>query len=354
MDMNEEKGRIYTFNTVVTGRCNTACSYCHFYATRDRKSVAYDISDELFETYMDFIRRWSERVEGITSYRFSGGDPMVLGDRLFDLSRIAYNKTGIRPFILTAGKRLSKTWVQKARESSIGHVFVSVENPIAPDPSAPDPIKVINSIKSFDSEEMPIVPGVCVVPRSAYKHLLEICEWFYEHLGRVPLICEVNYAPYESPTDRELQELAISIEAVLNRFFGKTPLNLFSSVIPEYAYGGIDPYLSDLSLDNHHNITPDNINQKIDEMLLHIDRVNYPRLSCNNTDCSWHEFCSNTKWYWQGDGRNDPVQKLTDYCRHKKVISGSFYRTLIDSSFVDDTGMIDTTRSVWTPRRIHS
>lgn len=350
--MHTAEKKIYTFNTVVTGRCNTACSYCHFYATRERKSVAYDISDELFEIYMNFIKRWSERVEGITSYRFSGGDPMVLGDRLFSLSNTAYQTTGIKPFMLTAGKRLSRKWVTAAQEASIGHVFVSIENPISPDPTAPDPNKVISAIKNFSSEKMPIVPGVCVVPRNVYKHLPEICDWFYEHIGLIPLICEVNYAPYESPSDEELDDLSKAIEVILAKYFDKTPLNLFSSVVPEYAYGGFDPYLSDLSLDNHHGLTLDKIDEKIDEMLAHIESVNYPRLVCNNKSCDWQEFCTNTKWYWQGDGRNEPEVKLRDYCRHKKAISGAFYRTLIDSSYTDNTGLISPNRSIWTPRAI--
>lgn len=342
--------RIYTFNTVVTGRCNVKCSYCHFYATRNRRQVAYDVSGELFEVYMGFIKRWAEEVEGTTSYRFSGGDPMVLGDRLFRLAETGYRITGIKPFMLTAGLKLDQNWVRKARQAPFSHVFVSIENPIEPDKFAPNPLRVIEAIRELNSPELPIIAGVCVVPSHLYARLDEICEWFYEKIKHVPLICEVNYAPYKTPTDQELAELDAAVERTLKKFFHKTPLNLFSSVVPEYAYGGIDPYLSDLGLENPHGITYENMDEKIQEMLNHIDAVNYPRLQCNQTECPWHQFCGNTKWYWQGDGRNSPELKLSDYCRHKKTISGAYARALLNPSFVDATGMIDLHASHWTPR----
>ncbi len=37
---------------------------------------------------------------------------------------------------------------------------------------------------------------------------------------------------------------------VVHDFGLVTPLNLFSSIIPEYAYGGDDPYLFELNLEN--------------------------------------------------------------------------------------------------------
>ena len=115
--MNLHNKKIYTVNIVSTGRCNCNCSYCHFFATRSRKDTAYDISDELFEVYLAFIKQLSERVtDGIVTYRFSGGEPMVLGDRLFALADLGYKVTGIKPFMLTAGKELSKEWVDKAKQ----------------------------------------------------------------------------------------------------------------------------------------------------------------------------------------------------------------------------------------------
>lgn len=327
---SQSRERVYTFNVVATGRCNAACTYCHYYARHDRKSVAYDISDELFETYTDFIRYWSEKVPGKMSYRFSGGDPMVLKDRLFRLADTGYKRTDIQPFVLTAGKNLNKKWVNRARESAISHVFVSIENPIKPDPGAPNPFKVVQAINECSSLEFPIVPGVCVVPNNCFKYLYEICEWFYKELGSIPLICEVNYSQYQSPKEDEWRALEDVLPSIIKEFFPKTQLNLFSSVIPEYAYGGRDPYLFDLNLENSHGINQENHEEKIVEFFKHLETVDYPRLYCTETDCTWVKFCGNTKWYWQGDSKNPPNLKIRDYCRFKRILSDAYYCTLVD------------------------
>lgn len=315
VDACSSRERIYTLNVVVTGRCNAACTYCHYYARHDRKSVAHDISDELFETYMDFADCWGKKMSGKISCRFSGGDPMVLGDRLFQLADTGFRKTGMRPFVLTAGKALGKKWVEQARASAISHAFVSVENPIHPDPGAPNPFKVIRAIAKYDSPEFPIIPGVCVVPNNCFKHLYEICDWFYNEVGSIPLICEVNYSLYQSPTEDEWEELTEVLPRIINDFFQKTQLNLFSSVVPEYAYGGMDPYVFDLNLENSHKMDQGNYESKIDEFTRYLETVDYPRLYCPEKSCPWWKFCGNTKWYWQGDGKNRINQKVRDYYR---------------------------------------
>lgn len=334
--------RIYTFNVVVTGRCNAKCTYCHYYAKHNRESVAYDISDELFRTYMDFIRYWNEKMPGRMSYRFSGGDPMVLKDRLFRLADTGYEKTGVRPFVLTAGKALNKGWASRARGSAISHVFVSIENPIRPDPGAPNPFKVARAIQECTSLEMPIVPGVCVVPNDCFKHLYEICDWFYREVGSIPLICEVNYGLYQSPTEDEWHALEDVLPGVIRDFFPKTQLNLFSSVVPEYAYGGRDPYLFDLNLGNSHRMEQGNYRNKVDGFIQHLETVDYPRLHCSEESCPWLEFCGNTKWYWQGDGKNPANQKIHDYCRFKRLLSDAYYRVLVDPTHPATSRAIDS------------
>lgn len=323
--------KIYTFSVGVTGRCNAACSYCHYFANRNRKSVAYDIPTEQFIAYMDFIRYWCERVEGITSFRFSGGEPMVLGDRLFDLAKIGFEKTGLHPFVLTAGKELNRDWAKKAAQSPISHVFVSIENPIIPNQGAPNPFKVVEAINECNSSHLPVIPGVCVVPNNCFKYLYEICEWFYRELGRIPLICEVNYSRYKCPSEDEWRALEDVVPAVVKDFFPKTPLNLFSSVVPEYAYGGKDPYVFDLNLENKHQINKGNYKRKLDSFIEHLITVNYPTLDCLNEGCPWQEYCHNVKWYWKDNkGEEGSSNKLSDYCRLKRIVSDAYYKALVD------------------------
>lgn len=101
--------RRYTFNLVVTGRCNTGCTYCHYYEHRNRRAVWYDLPDDQYDNYLRTIAVWQTVVPGVASVRFSGGDPIVLGDRIFDLAEKCYGVTGISPFMLTAGKSMSRS-----------------------------------------------------------------------------------------------------------------------------------------------------------------------------------------------------------------------------------------------------
>jgi len=58
---------------------------------------------------------------------------------------------------------------------------------------------------------------------------------------------------------------------------------------------------------------------------------NYPSLDCS-TECNWSDFCTNTKWYWQGDENNSKEIKLNDYCRFKKTLNDVYYKVIVDSN----------------------
>lgn len=286
---------------------------------------------------MDFVSYWCESIAGFTTYRFSGGDPMVLGNRLFELANRGFERTGRKPFLLTAGKALSQKWAEKARASKLSHAFVSIENPIRPSRGAPDPFKVVKAIRELDSDEFPIVPGVCVIPNDCFDRLFEICSWFYDELGRIPVIAEINYGAYVSPTEDQWEALKVNLERVVEHFARKTHLNLFSSVSPELAYGGHDPYIFELDLDNNYRMTTSNFRDKLCEVTAKLGRENYPTLGCQTTDCAWHDFCVNTKWYWRGDAKNPPHVKFSDYCRLKRLVNDVYYRVLVDSDHPDTT-----------------
>jgi len=327
-----ERPKLYTINIGVTGRCNAACSYCHYYRENKRKAVAYDISDEVFDAYIDFVAHWIENIPGQTTYRFSGGEPLVLGDRLFSLADRAYARTSVKPFILSSGKALSEAWVQKAARSAISHVFVSIENPIRPARGAPNPQKIVKAIQQLDSTSLPIVPGVCVVPNDCFKHLYEICSWFYEQLRRIPLISEVNYSAYSSPTEAEWNDLSVNLERVIRDFRHKTPLNLFASVSPELAYGTTDPYIVGLDLGNTFGINRKNFRETFAVIVDKLIADNYTEVRCPNTRCNWWAFCGNTLGYWQRDENNPRDRKLADYCRFKGLLNDAYYRVLVDAN----------------------
>lgn len=340
-DGRDERHRLFTFSIIVTGRCNVACTYCHYYLARDRRKVAYDLSDEQFGVYTRFIDYWRKSVGEYVQYRFSGGDPMVLGKRLFTLADRGYDTLGLKPFMLTAGKALAPRWAEQARKHAINHVFVSVENPFNPDPGAPDPFKVTQAIKDSHTDEMPVLPGVCILKNRDFKHLYDVCAWFYERLGKIPVISEVNYDAYQAPSEEEWEALEDNLFRVIKDFHGKTPLKLFPYVSPELSYGGNDPYIFDLDLENSYGMNSENFESKLAEFLDRLDCTHYPSLKCPERECNWWEFCDNTKWFWQGDRRNNPVQKLRDYCRFKRLLNDAYYRVLVDSEHVRTDTRID-------------
>jgi len=333
--------KLYTITIGVTGRCNAACSYCHYYRDNKRKEVAYDISDELFDTYIEFVARWLDTIAGQTTYRFSGGEPLVLGDRLFILADRAYARTSVKPFVLTSGKALSEPWVQKATRSSISHLFVSIENPVHPARGAPNPKKVAKAIQTLDSSSLPIVPGVCVIPNNCFKHLYEICCWFYDELGRIPVISEINYSAYTSPTETEWNDLSSNLERVVRDFYHKTPLNLFASVSPELAYGTTDPYIVHCGLENMYGLNRENVRKEFATIAKKFIARNYTELRCPSTHCDWWAFCGNTQEYWQGDKNNPREKKLADYCRFKKLLNGAYYRVLVEADHEPSTWNIE-------------
>ena len=130
-----DNGEQHSFTVTVTERCQSKCTYCHFFSgSRPREDYQRDISPELFDVYMLFIKKWREEVNPAASYRFSGGDPLVLGDRLFVLSQQAYDIVGVKHYLLTNGSALDASIVEKAKKSSISHFYVSLENPLSPGP----------------------------------------------------------------------------------------------------------------------------------------------------------------------------------------------------------------------------
>ncbi len=326
-----EGDRIFTLNIEITGLCNSHCGYCHFYLKHDRESVAYHMPDEQFSSYCRFVKYWANESGGETNYRFSGGDPITLKDKLFNRADLAYATTGMRPFVLTHGHRLKDDWFSKAKNSAIEAIYFSVENPINPDKGAEDPENTIKYIEKHNSSELPIKLGVCIVPNEQFGNLLEICDWFFDRVGYIPPIAEMNYGAYKSPTQQQWKDLEKSLGDVLDKYFGKTHLNLFHSVSPELAYDGIDPIIFSLGIINKFGINEGNIEQKALELAGNISSTNYPYLTCR-ANCPWSKFCRNTKWYWQGDDNNDAKVKVKDYCRFKRIINDSYYKAIVDSA----------------------
>jgi MoaA/NifB/PqqE/SkfB family radical SAM enzyme len=330
--ISRKKGHrvILCFSIIVTGRCNASCSYCHFFAKRDRQKIGYDISDELFDTYILLISKIKKILPPNIELqcRFSGGEPLVLGKRLFDLANKLYQTTHIKPYILTNGKAINESFIRKARKSSISFLYVSLENPLEPDKGAPDPYEIMNKIAKYNSEKLPIIPAVVIIKNTHFKNLYKICKIFYKKLESLPTISELNYQLFTSPTKVQLKDLYKNVLRTVKYFHLRTAIRFFPYISPELCYGGYSHYLIELDLENKHKLTRDNISRKLPRVLNQLD-ISYPKLNCKNTDCDWYNECKRVKWLWVNSyGGVDVEEKKKSYCEMKKTINNAFYEAL--------------------------
>jgi len=293
------------------------------------KNFRKDIDDKIYKNYIKFVKNIQRELPNKVNlqFRFSGGEPLVLGDRLFHLVDYGYQETGIDPYILTNGLAITQKWIKKAKAHHIKYLFVSIENPLNPDPTAPNPRKIINKIKKFNSKKLPIIPGVTIVKNENFKLLYDTCKYFYNKLGHIPAISELNFQAFQIPTKQEYNDLYINVKKVVKKFHGKTQLVLFPYISPELSYSGKKQYLLELDInDNKYHLTQkQSINKHIAKMLNQI-KESYPPSFCKKQNCDWFEFCQNYKWVWNTSFNNMPLnKKQLAYCRLKKTINQAFY-----------------------------
>lgn len=330
LNQNTEK-IILCFSIIVTGRCNANCSYCHFFATRNRQNIGYNISDKLFDTYVSFLsgvkRILPANIE--LQCRFSGGEPLLLGDRLFKLARRIYQSVSIKPFILTNGALINKEFIDAAKQNPyINFLYVSLENPLEPDRGAFNPEEIMKKMMKYNSKRLPIIPAVAVINNEHFKNLYKICRIFYKKLRCLPTISELNYSLFTSPTKKQLEELYENVFKIVKFFHLKTAIKLFPYISPELCYGGFPHYIIELNLENKYGLTKNNINRKLIPVLNQLKK-SYPELHCKHKDCDWYNDCKWVKWVWkEGFGKINPSEKIKNYCEMKKIISVAFFEAL--------------------------
>lgn len=308
------------FSIIVTGKCNLKCSYCHFYARHNREKTHSDIANNLFDLYLETILHIKTNYHENIQIRFSGGDPLMLNDNLFRLSDKVYGKLGIKPYILTNGVNIGDWHIKQAIQNHIAAYLISLENPLDIDNGSINPQKLLNKIKKYHSNLLEVSPAVVIVKNHMFYKLREICDYFYEIIGRLPTVSELSFNYFQSPSDKELEALGNNVYETVTKYFSKTPLELFPYIIPELAYCYENKYLIELDLDNSLGITAANISEKC--LFFLNDHLNnsYPLNDCTDLECDWRLNCERVKWVWKN--------KIIDYCRMKKVISSAYYEAL--------------------------
>ena len=320
---------LWHFSVIVTESCDQTCSYCHFYRTMGRRPRHREIEPHLFERYLLLVRRFADLVDADVDLRLSGGEPLVLGARLFELTRRAYATSGIAPYVLTAGSRLSEEWIEDATDAGIKYVMVSIENPLSPDPGAPDPFAIMRRIARLSSPKLPLFPGVTIVRNEFFHRIHEICRIVFDEIGVLPSIQELNYQLYESPSDVELKHLYRNMKRVVREFAKYSSINMFAYVAPELCTVSFDreAYLMELSFDDRYGVDRD-LSEVVGAVITK-SRENYPELQCRNEMCEWYSGCRYVKWLWRAPSVGvSREQKQRDYCRYKRAVCSAFYDAL--------------------------
>lgn len=314
---------------IATGKCNCNCSYCHFYADKNRVDYDRNIDSILFERYVDYIK-YLKTITPHVDCRLSGGEPLFMGDEVFKLTDRIAVATGITPYIMTNGKLLSAEIIEKAVQHHISSFVVSVENPFNVAAGAVETDETIEKFNTLQNNALQIYFGMLVIENSQFKNIKKIADYFFKKTGTIPPMCEVNFLPYQSPTEEELQDLYINVRDLVREYNGRAPISLFPYIIPEYYSGNLDyvEYLTELPIDDTHHVLELSNPQMLHVTEEQLERSYFP-YDCGVQDCDWYESCHRLKWVWQMKTRQvSTQQKLADYCRFKKILSSAFFDAL--------------------------
>lgn len=337
----------YAFTITSTDRCNCACTYCHYYSDGSKATkrnggtrrglFRKDIDDKTLEAYFRFISFFKRKFQKSNIfYRFSGGDPMVLGDRLFEMAKRGLEVTGIKPYILTAGKALSKQWIEKAKQSSLSHACISLENPLNPDPGAPDPRRILEKLRDLNSDDFPLRLGMTIVRNSDFNKLYNVCEYIYNEIGILPNLSEINYDKLTVPTEQEIEGFQENVYKIYQRWLGETRINIFPYIAPElYSdHGSVRSYLVELDIHDPYEIKKaDDYDQIIDQVIEVQEKRSYPKSGCIENTCPWFKNCERVKQHWMVEYHNSSVSKkdrFQVYCKLKKSIMVAYYMAALE------------------------
>ena len=304
----------------VTSRCNLRCTYCHYFAGVSTSHRNKDIADDVFEKYLRLIGWIKKNIHSKIQVRFSGGEPLVLGDRLYKLAEKVMSSLGENVHILTNGILLNSEVIRLASKCGISAFLVSIENPFDVDKGSVNPEIVLDKIIGLKSDFVAVLPAVVIVRNHAFAQLPELADFFFSKLGQVPAMCELNFKAYISPTTVELKQLRDGVESVVTKFLGKTPLVLFPYIVPELAYCYENRYLVEFAVGaGTYNFLSQSQEQCVAELSRYLKNA-YPAGNCGKYFCPWHENCKRIKWAWSS--------KMTDYCAYKCAISEGYYAAI--------------------------
>ena len=303
------------FSILVTEKCNLNCSYCHFYNKIGNRDLSKCISYDLLKKYLSYIRYLMNEKKQQVQLRFSGGEPLFLGDRLFELSNIAYEITGIKPYVLTNGILITDDVVKKAKESNVSAFVISLENPFKSIDKSMYLDSNLKKINTLNSIELPIIPGVVVVENNYFNRIYDICEFFYNRIGQIPTISEKSFGLFEVPSKQQLSDLEQNLIKIILNYYKKTAVRIFPYITPELCSGFKNQFVLDLPCRDNYKIKNSSYSD-IDKIVYSVINKIYLNSFCNK-ECCLKEGCEKIKNFW--------YNKMDTYCQFKRIIYNSIY-----------------------------
>ena len=321
---------IWCISISSTGRCNCNCSYCHVYARHAKENYTIDITDEMFDGIIDTIVYIKNNYHKNIQVRFSGGEPLVLGDRLFSMTKRLYDKTGYEAVVLSNGLLIDDQVIEKAHEAHIGAFACSIENPLNPAVGAPDPDIVLDKIKKYNDAKVEVLPGVMIIKNESFEDLKKIADYVYSKMEMLPVFSELSFHAYESPTKTQLEALYSNIKDIVKDYYGLTPLRFFPYVSPELHGNGERNFITSIELEDADVFAKGA--EYGAELLFQRLNKSYINPLCNKTDCDWHEDCELIKWTWNNTTKRIKKEdKLRDFCNFKQTVNNALYDGLLEN-----------------------
>ena len=267
-------------------RCPVKCSYCHvtMKASLDDRSV---IDSESLQREL-----LSAHANGVTEIRFSGGEPVSLGRKLFDYADLVYDTVGIKPNLLTSGAGINDRWLKRASGKFQG-IYVSVENPFDPLQTFVDNRRILRIMRESFSEDLPFQYGLTLITAEQFGNLSAIFEFLYDNMHRsvMPQLDYPCLKGFDMPTTTQLATLQSQTQEIF-RIHGLIPyffVNLIGS--PVYLFAGSARVVLNLHPDGRYDIydTMDEARKYSYQMKRYALEAQRQSTTCQK--CQWRSAC---------------------------------------------------------------
>lgn len=136
-----------------------------------------ELNSNVFKNYLSLINYLKENIHKNLQVRFSGGEPLIMGDRLFEMSEQMYVETGIEPYVLTNGMLLNEDIIERSKKSHISAYLVSIENPFDQSVGSPKTKDVLKKIRILNCDEVNVIPAIMIVANDSFKHIYKIADY---------------------------------------------------------------------------------------------------------------------------------------------------------------------------------